>query len=130
MNGDARERWLALSVLCLALLAIVVDNTIVNVALPTLVRELDADVSELQWVVDAYTLTFAGLLLVAGALGDRYGRRRTLLAGLGVFGAGSACAAYAGGVDALIAFFERHNTRDDRLAWPAPYLIVTGRKRH
>ena len=61
---------------------IVVDNTIVNVALPTLVRELDADVSELQWVVDAYTLVFAGLLLLAGALGDRYGRRRTLLAGL------------------------------------------------
>ena len=68
--------------LCASLLAIVVDNTIVNVALPTLVRDLDADVSELQWVVDAYTLVFAGLLLLAGALGDRYGRRRTLLAGL------------------------------------------------
>ena len=64
-----------------SLLAIVIDNTIVNVALPTLVRDLDADVSELQWVVDAYTLVFAGLLLLAGALGDRYGRRRTLLAG-------------------------------------------------
>ena len=71
----------------LSLLAIVVDNTIVNVALPTLARELDADLSELQWVVDAYTLVFAGLLLLAGALGDRYGRRRTLLAGLVVFGA-------------------------------------------
>ena len=89
--------------LCASLLAIVVDNTIVNVALPTLVRDLDADVSELQWVVDAYTLVFAGLLLLAGALGDRYGRRRTLLAGLAVFGAASAAAAYAGGVDALIA---------------------------
>jgi EmrB/QacA subfamily drug resistance transporter len=98
-----RERWPALGVLCLSLLAIVVDNTIVNVALPTLVRELDADVSELQWVVDAYTLVFAGLLLVAGALGDRYGRRRTLLAGLAVFGAASATAAYSGGVDGLIA---------------------------
>jgi EmrB/QacA subfamily drug resistance transporter len=99
----ARERWLALGVLCVSLLAIVVDNTIVNVALPTLVRELDADVSELQWVVDAYTLVFAALLLLAGALGDRYGRRRTLAFGLGVFGAASAAAAYAGGVDALIA---------------------------
>ena len=89
--------------LCASLLAIVVDNTIVNVALPTLVRDLGADISELQWVVDAYTLVFAGLLLVAGALGDRYGRRRTLLAGLAVFGAASAAAAYAGGVDALIA---------------------------
>ncbi len=101
MNG-ARERWLALSVLCLSLLAIVVDNTIVNVALPTLVRELDADVSELQWVVDAYTLVFAALLLLAGALGDRYGRRRTLAFGLAVFGTASAGAAYADGVDALI----------------------------
>ena len=97
------RRWWALGVLCLSLLAIVIDNTIVNVALPTLVRDLEADVAELQWVVDAYTLVFAGLLLVAGALGDRYGRRRTLLAGLAVFGAASAWAAYAGGVDGLIA---------------------------
>ena len=82
MSGDPR-RWLALAVLCLSLLAIVIDNTIVNVALPTLVRDLDADVSQLQWVVDAYTLAFAGLLLLAGALGDRFGRRRTLLAGVG-----------------------------------------------
>jgi len=99
----SRRRWLALGVLCASLLAIVIDNTIVNVALPTLVRALDADVSELQWVVDAYTLVFAGLLLLAGALGDRYGRRRTLLGGLAVFGAASAWAAYAGSVDGLIA---------------------------
>ncbi|MEA2296175.1 MAG: hypothetical protein QOE86_3814 [Solirubrobacteraceae bacterium] len=101
MTG-ARRRGLALGVLCVSLLAIVIDNTIVNVALPTLVRELDADVSQLQWVVDAYTLVFAGLLLLAGALGDRFGRRRTLLAGLGLFGLASASAAYAGGVDQLI----------------------------
>jgi EmrB/QacA subfamily drug resistance transporter len=101
MNG-ARGRWLALTVLCMSLLAIVIDNTIVNVALPTLVRDLKADVSELQWVVDAYTLVFAGLLLLAGALGDRFGRRRTLLYGLAVFGAASGWAAYAGGVDGLI----------------------------
>ena len=97
------RRWWALGVLCLSLLVIVIDNTIVNVALPTLVRDLEADVAELQWVVDAYTLVFAGLLLVAGALGDRYGRRRTLLAGLAVFGGASAWAAYAGGADGLIA---------------------------
>jgi MFS family permease len=101
VNG-ARQRWLALGVLCVSLLAIVIDNTIVNVALPTLVRDLKADVAELQWVVDAYTLVFAGLLLVAGALGDRFGRRRTLLGGLAVFGAASGCAAYAGGVDGLM----------------------------
>jgi EmrB/QacA subfamily drug resistance transporter len=101
--GDgARGRWLALAVLCTSLLVIVVDNTIVNVALPTLARDLRADVSELQWVVDAYTLVFAGLLLLAGALGDRFGRRLTLLCGLAVFGGASAWAAYAGGVDELI----------------------------
>jgi EmrB/QacA subfamily drug resistance transporter len=102
MSG-ARHRWLALGVLCASLLAIVIDNTIVNVALPTLARDLDADIGDLQWVVDAYTLVFAGLLLLAGALGDRYGRRRMLLVGLGVFGAASTWAAYSGGVDELIA---------------------------
>jgi EmrB/QacA subfamily drug resistance transporter len=100
--SGARRRWLALSVLCMSLLAIVVDNTIVNVALPTLARDLGADLSELQWVVDAYTLVFAGLLLLAGALGDRFGRRRMLLCGLVLFGAASAWSAYAGGVDGLI----------------------------
>ena len=102
MTGAPR-RWLALGVLCASLLAIVVDNTIVNVALPTLVRELDADVRELQWVVDAYTLVFAGLLLLAGTLGDRFGRRRTLLAGLAVFAVASAAAAAMSGVGGLIA---------------------------
>src|SRR5262249_54177662 len=102
-GGGVVTRWLALGVLCTSLLAIVIDNTIVNVALPTVARELDADVSELQWVVDAYTLMFAGLLLLAGTLGDRYGRRGTLLAGLAVLGLASLAAAYAGGVGALIA---------------------------
>ena len=111
VTGVAPQRWLALGVLCVSLLAIVVDNTIVNVALPTLVRDLEADVSELQWVVDAYTLVFAGLLLLAGALGDRYGRRRTLLAGLAVFGVASAWAAYAGGVDGLDRRPRRHGGR-------------------
>ena len=97
-----RRRWLALVVLCVSLLIIVIDNTIVNVALPTLVRDLGANLSELQWVVDAYTLVFAGLLLLAGTLGDRYGRRRTLLLGLATFGIASAAAAFAGGVGQLV----------------------------
>ncbi len=97
-----RNRWLALAVLCVSLLIIVIDNTIVNVALPTLVRDLGANISELQWVVDAYTLVFAGLLLLAGTLGDRYGRRRTLLLGLATFGIASAAAAFAGGVGQLV----------------------------
>ena len=98
-SGLERRRWLALVVLCVSLLVIVIDNTIVNVALPTLVRDLKADLSQLQWVVDAYTLVFAGLLLLAGTLGDRFGRRRTLLLGLTAFGAASVAAAFAGGVD-------------------------------
>ena len=74
------QRWWTLGVLCLSLLVIVVDNTIVNVALPTLVRELHATTTQLQWVVDAYTLALAGLLLTLGSLGDRLGRHRTLAA--------------------------------------------------
>jgi MFS family permease len=77
MEQDAIEknprRWQILAVLCISLLIIVADNTIVNVALPTLARELSAGTSSLQWIVDAYTLVFAGLLLAAGGLGDRFG---------------------------------------------------------
>jgi EmrB/QacA subfamily drug resistance transporter len=97
-----RRRWWTLAVLCLSLFVIVVDNTIVNVALPTLVRELDTSTSDLQWVVDSYTLVFAGLLLTAGSLGDRFGRRGALSTGLAIFGVASAVAAFANGVDALV----------------------------
>ena len=62
--------------LCLSLLVIIVDNSILNVAIPTLVDDLDASNSQLQWMVDSYTLVFAGLLLTAGSLGDRFGRTR------------------------------------------------------
>src|SRR3954469_20390450 len=98
-----RRRWLTLGVLCVSLLVIVIDNTIVNVALPTLVRDLGTSISDLQWVVDAYTLVFAGLLLTAGSLGDRFGRKGALSVGLVIFGAASAAAAFAGGVTPLIA---------------------------
>ena len=84
------RRWATLAVLCLSLLAVVVDGSIVNVALPTLVRQLHASTSALQWVVDAYTLAMAGLLLTLGSLGDRIGRHRLLAGGLFVFGLGSA----------------------------------------
>ncbi|MFI5047131.1 MAG: MFS transporter, partial [Acidimicrobiia bacterium] len=80
------RRWATLGVLCVSLLVIVIDNTIVNVALPTLVRDLGSSISDLQWVVDAYSLVFAGLLLTAGTLGDRYGRKGALSAGLVLFG--------------------------------------------
>jgi len=74
----------------------VVDASIVNVALPTLVRQLHASTASLQWVADAYTLGMAGLLLSLGSLGDRIGRHRTLAGGLVVFGAGSALAGLSG----------------------------------
>ena len=75
--------------LCLSLLIISLDNTILNVALPALIRDLDASTSQLQWIVDGYTLVFAGLLLTAGSLGDRFGRKAFLAIGLVVFGVGS-----------------------------------------
>jgi EmrB/QacA subfamily drug resistance transporter len=102
---DTREyerRWWTLSVLCLSLVMIVAANTSLNVALPTLVRDLHASSSSLQWVVDAYSLVFAGLLLTAGSLGDRYGRRLALNGGLIIFGVASAVAAISGSAGVLI----------------------------
>jgi EmrB/QacA subfamily drug resistance transporter len=98
------RRWWALLVLCLSLLVIGLDNTILSVALPTLVRDLHASTSQLQWMVDAYALVFAGMLLTAGALGDRFGRRRVLGAGMLIFGVGSGLSAFAGSAGALIAW--------------------------
>jgi EmrB/QacA subfamily drug resistance transporter len=100
--GHPRRRQILL-VLCLSLLIVVIDNTILNTALPTLARVLHAGTSSLQWITDAYTLCFAGLLIPAGALGDRYGRRRSLVGGLVVFAAGSALAAFSSGTGVLIA---------------------------
>src|SRR6266566_1392276 len=97
------RRWYTLAVLCLSLLIIVVDTTIVNVALPTFARDLHASSSGLQWIVDAYTLTFAALLLLAGAIADRFGRHRALTAGLAVFAAGSLAAAFTQTTSELIA---------------------------
>jgi EmrB/QacA subfamily drug resistance transporter len=96
-----RRRWLTLAVLCGCLFVIVLDNSILNVAIPTLARSkgeggLGASASELQWIVDSYTLVFAGLLLTAGSLGDRFGRYRTLTIGLVVFGIGSGLSAFSG----------------------------------
>ena len=87
------RRWLILGVLCFSLLVIVLDNSILNVALPSIVRELDATNTQLQWFVDSYTLVFAGLLLTAGSLGDRFGRRPALQVGFALFGLGSLASA-------------------------------------
>jgi EmrB/QacA subfamily drug resistance transporter len=103
-SGKAYDRrWWTLAVLSVSLLVISLDNTILNVALPTIERDLDASASDLQWVVDSYTLVFAGLLLTLGSLGDRFGRRLALVVGLVVFGAGSLASALATSADLLIA---------------------------
>jgi EmrB/QacA subfamily drug resistance transporter len=104
--ASAREyerRWWTLGVLCISLVMIVMANASLNVALPTLARSLDATSSSLQWIVDAYSLVFAGLLLTAGSLGDRYGRRLALNGGLAVFGASSLFAALSSSASAVIA---------------------------
>jgi len=104
-----RRRWFTLVVLCFSLVVIIIDNSILNVALPTLSKStanggLGAADSDLQWIVDSYVLVFAGLLLTAGALGDRFGRYRALTFGLAVFGIGSAFAASAPTSGWLITF--------------------------
>ena len=100
-EGSSR-RWLILPVLCLSVFLVVVDNTIVNVALPTLNRHLGASITSLQWIVDAYSLAFAGLLLAGGGIGDRLGRKGTMQIGLVFFGVFSVAAAASHSTGALI----------------------------
>src|SRR5438309_6480533 len=89
LHRPAAHRGVILLALCAAALIINLDVTIVNVALPSLVRELGATTTNLQWVVDAYTLVFAALILAAGSVSDRLGRKGILLVGLGLFAVGS-----------------------------------------
>ena len=96
------RRWFTLATLCVSLLIIVMDNTILNVAIPSLVRDLGASNSQLQWIIDGYTLVFAGLLLSAGSFGDRRGRKRALRIGIVIFATGSVLSALAGTPQHLI----------------------------
>ena len=100
----ARRRWVILSVLVLCLLVVILDNTILNVALRTIQTDLNASQSEMQWAVDSYALVFAGLLITWGVLGDRLGRKRVLMLGLALFGVTSAVCSFAGSSGQLIAF--------------------------
>ncbi|WP_043229893.1 MFS transporter, partial [Streptomyces sp. NRRL F-5193] len=103
-----RRRWAVLGVLMLSLLIVVLDNSILNVAVKTIATPaptgLGATQSELEWAINSYTLVFAGLLFASGLLGDRLGRKRSLLFGLAVFGLGSALAAFSGSPGELIAY--------------------------
>ena len=96
------RRWLILGVLCLSLLIIVMDNTILNVAIPSLINDLDATNSQVQWIVDSYVLVFAGLLLTTGSLSDRFGRKGALQVGIVLFGIGSIASALADTATQLI----------------------------
>lgn len=96
------DPWWTLAVLCLSLVMVVVGNTVLNIALPTLVRDLGATSSQLQWMVDSYALVFAGLLLTAGALGDRFGRKGALIIGLVIFGGASLASTFADSADHLV----------------------------
>ncbi|MFC8518710.1 MFS transporter [Streptomyces sp. NPDC057257] len=101
-HGHPR-RWLILGVICLAQLTVLLDNTVLNVAIPSLTRELHAETSDIQWMINAYSLVQSGLLLTAGSAADRYGRKKMLLAGLALFGIGSLAAGFAGSTGQLIA---------------------------
>ncbi|MFM1964300.1 MAG: hypothetical protein RL134_25 [Actinomycetota bacterium] len=104
-NGEGHpRRWAILGVLVVSLLIVVLDNTVLNIALPTIQRDLNASAGELVWAIDSYILAFAALLFTWGALGDRYGRKRILIIGLIIFGLASAASAFATTPGMLIAF--------------------------
>jgi EmrB/QacA subfamily drug resistance transporter len=97
------QRWLILGVICLAQLTVLLDNTVLNVAIPSLTRELHAATSDIQWMINAYSLVQSGLLLTAGSAADRYGRKKLLIAGLALFGIGSLTAGLSHSAGQLIA---------------------------
>ncbi|MFF4606261.1 MFS transporter [Streptomyces sp. NPDC001339] len=98
------RRLLVLAICCMSLLIVSLDSTVLNVALPSMQRELDASVSDMQWTIDAYTLVLASLLMLAGSTADRLGRRRIFLVGLVVFSAGSLLCSLAPGLSWLVVF--------------------------
>ncbi|OEJ95509.1 MFS transporter [Streptomyces thermolilacinus] len=102
-GGGHPQRWLILGVICLAQLTVLLDNTVLNVAIPSLTRELNASTADIQWMINAYALVQSGLLLTAGNAADRYGRKRMLLTGLVLFGVGSLAAGLAQSSAQLIA---------------------------
>jgi EmrB/QacA subfamily drug resistance transporter len=100
---SARRRWTVLAVCCLSMFLVGLDTTVVNVGLPAIGRGLDVDTRGLEWIVDAYTLVLASLLISCGALADRFGRRRVFQCGLAVFGAASLLCALAPSAGVLVA---------------------------
>lgn len=103
MKSSGARRWWAVGLLVLAVLTVGIDTTILTLALPELATGLDASTSQLQWFVTAYTLVFAAAMIPGGMLGDRFGRKKLLVAALAVFGGASLAAAYASSPGAFIA---------------------------
>ena len=99
-----KNRWYVLFIMCMVLFIISIDNTVLNLALPSISTDLGASASQLQWIVDAYTLVFASLLITTGSVGDRYGRKKLLMLGLALFGLGSLGAALSVSTFMLIVF--------------------------
>jgi EmrB/QacA subfamily drug resistance transporter len=118
------RRWLILGALCLSLFIIVMDNTILNVAVPKLITDLGASNSEIQWIIDSYVLVFAGLLLTTGSLSDRFGRKGALQFGIVLFGIGSAAAALSTSATQLI-FTRAFMGIGGALIMPATLSILT-----
>ncbi len=118
------RRWWALATMCMSILILGLDNTILNIALPALVKDLHASTSQLQWIVDGYTLVFAGLLLTTGSMGDRFGRKGALTVGLVIFGVGSLASALVDSANALI-FTRAFMGLGAALVMPATLSLLT-----
>src|SRR6202046_4624584 len=124
-SGPASRPGAIAAVVCVALAAVVAAMSSLNVALPDIARSAHASQTQLSWIIDSYSLVFAALLLPAGALGDRYGRRRALLAGLAIFGAGSAVAMTASSATELIGL-RAFLGLGAALVMPATLSTITG----
>src|SRR4051812_25765274 len=120
------SRAAMVAVLCTAQFVVVLDATIVAVALPAIRRSLDMATADLQWVVSAYTLAFAGVLVLAGRLADLHGRRRVFMAGLALFSAASLACGLSGSAARLVAGRAGHGLRDAGVA-PHDLVAITGR---
>src|SRR5215216_1581768 len=101
--NDGNAKWYTLGAACFGLFMAILDNLVVNIAMPTIARDLDAKTTQLQWLVSAYTITFASLQITAGGLGDRFGRKRWFLIGLALFTATSFAAAFSNSMEMLLA---------------------------
>src|SRR6478609_5087837 len=100
--NDSNVKWYTLIAACFGLFMALLDNLVVNIAMPTIAKDLDANTSQLQWIVSAYTLVFASLQITAGGLGDRLGRKRGFMIGIVIFTATSFTAAFVSSTEALI----------------------------